>query len=238
MKRIIILIILTFNILLVKAQSLQSKYSFENIYDFSNFFLKKYVSLDVEERFGFVKWLFTNDSLVVKTKLNGIDLFIVQNGSMPHDFNTWFINDLENLLGVKIGVEIPWDDSGCHTISESNKITFTTRITDLMKESLKKGYINYKKEYHEFDYDYNCTSFSIYPYLDDYFENSIENRITYIENNYKCIDINVLEIMRTDLDTLLSIKTTDYIIKDKYFIDKYVKRWREKLGKLKKPTND
>ena len=238
MKRIIILIIFILNVLAINAQPLQNRYSFETIYDVSNFFLKNYVSLNVEERLGFVEWLFTNDSLVVKTKLDGIDFFIVQNGSMPHDFNTWFINDLENLLGVKIGAEIPWDDSGCHTIPISNKTNFTTRIADLMKESQKNGYIKYKKEYQEFDYDYNCRSISIYPYLDDYFENSIENRITYIENNYKCIDINVLEIMRTDLDTLLSIKTTDYTIKDKYFIDKYIKRWREKLDSLKNTTNN
>jgi hypothetical protein len=73
-------------------------------------------------------------------------------------------------------------------------------------------------------------------YLIPYFQNSIENRITFIEKYYKYMDLRILEIIKTDLDTTLEIVTPE--IRQKKYVKKIVLNnvvvWRQRLKEMQK----
>jgi len=79
-------------------------------------------------------------------------------------------------------------------------------LVKLSKTAINSGYYGQKKIF------VDRTRYAMYDYypsfLFPYFENSIENRIQFVEKFYLGMDSLLLEVVKLDIDTLLSINTS------------------------------
>jgi hypothetical protein len=113
-------------------------------------------------------------------------------------------------------------------------IRFDSLIQKSKEEIANRKYLVQRAELFErTEYSYYNIYFN---YLIPYFQNSIENRITFIEKYYKYMDLRILEIIKTDLDTTLEIVTPE--IRQKKYVKKIVLNnvvvWRQRLKEMQK----
>jgi hypothetical protein len=110
---------------------------------------------------------------------------------------------------------------------------FDSLIQKSKEEISEKKYFNSQKKIVDRTYH---KVYDIYEnLLIPYFQNSIENRITFTEKYYKKMDLKILQLIQADLDTSLDIKTTEFV--NKKHVNKIIlndiRLWRKKLEELK-----
>lgn len=77
-------------------------------------------------------------------------------------------------------------------------------------------------------------NYEYYPsFLFPYFENSVENRIIFIEKYYKEMDIKILNLIKIDLDTILEVKTFNIDNNKDQTVLQNIDLWSKKLKELK-----
>jgi len=192
------------------------------------YFMNKYVQKSESERISYFHHLLHKPPTYYFSV--GLEYTIKMDDYME-DFLGWLI-----MYDIKSKTNISFEnvtDSRFPGFYCSDFPKFDSLIQKCKEEIIKKEYFNQKKEFKDRT---SYKEYDIYSnYLFPYFENSIENRISFTEKYYKKMDSRILRIIKTDLDTSLGIKTTEFVNKKhiRKIVLNNVSMWRKKLEELK-----
>ncbi len=189
------------------SQQRKNEYNFQTVNEMSLFFLNEYLSYNIQKRAEFIEWFYLNDSLKIEAFHDGNKIQVVRGLSWVNEVN-WFLCDFNALTEIDFSDYTIFDDHYTSVLNEK-KALFKLKLSEFKEKKISELSCN-KNLFpnHIFvDHIYFSTNPEIFPYLDFYFMNTLNNRILYIEKYYKDIELTVLELMKKDIDTLLEIST-------------------------------
>ncbi len=233
-KRVIIIVFFTLVVNNLYGQD--PARNFTSIEKYIEYVYGKYVRKNPNQRVNYVKKILSKpEYLFAKTQCDSNEYYYDMRKKYAENIILLtYLDDIYNITDYKRAEDLIVIEPHAQHLTILDTNLFNAHIKDIIKVHKNKGlnknstptFIDITEENIDY-FEQNLPNSAILLYLVAYFNNTIFNRIIFIEKYANQLDFEISNLFKTDLDTLLGVETPQYL-------DFYSKLNKNEFKKAKK----